>query len=563
MDVKTLLLKTGLFPQLAPERLDQLILSAQKITVPEGQIFIKEGEIADALYIIESGVCQVFVEYEDGHEIILARLETGEYFGEQALLTEIPGKRNANVRAISEMRLLRISHSFFQPILALNEAFKKKLQEIGIQQLQNNLTAVNLHKIYMSRNRGEVRQYHGMFLDKQAVITSFYLEDNRKIIATRVIDENIQSFQNENANITQTVIYDANNIHRELLLENNRLVGFVSYGEWGDIPQIINMIFNQTPLDSKQLEYFHVHGDVIVVLPEVQIAENDNEIICNCMYTSLGKIKEQIKAGIIELDAIGDVTGAGTVCGTCRCKIQDILGNGRWLAARIKKVLPLTPYIHAYQIVAARGEALPIYKAGQYVVMQCFIDGNWVDRTYTLTSDPLNRDFYEIAIQHEEGGVFSSWLFQHENEISLLRVSAPDGNFTPDFDASNPMVCLMAGIGITPAVAFARMAVSKHSQRPINIYFSAHTESDFAYLSELKKLEKLNSFIKIITRSTQAEGRLQQSDLEKITEQFSNAEYFICGPSGYEASMQQYLRNLGVPEHNVFIEKFTHSYDLA
>lgn len=564
MNTKESLLKTKLFSQLTSEELDKLCQSVQEVTIESNTTFIRKNELADALYIIEAGVCQVFTQDAAGHEIILSRLEEGSYFGEQALLTETPGCRNASIRALNEMKLLKITHKDFQSILTQDETLKKRLQDLGHQQLKSNLVMEELYKTYSSRTRGEIRQYHGKFLEKPAIITSFLLKDGREIFAARAVEKNIHSIRDTNATPTESAVYNDEFTHRELLLDNNCLVGVTSYGDWINLSQIISMIFNQTQLDKEQLDYFKKHGELIIILPTATTAvENDDEIICNCMFVSLKQIKEQMDAGTTEIDAIGDATGAGTVCGTCRARIQDILGCGGWQAVRIKNSFPLTPNIHAYQLIPALGERIKEYKAGQYVVMQCFIDGNWVNRSYTLTSTASNNDYYEVAIQREDKGLFSNWIFKHENTVPLLRISAPDGKFTPNFNANTPIICLMAGIGITPAIAFARACVEQNNARPLTIHFSAHTTNDFAYLAELQKLVELHKEIKLITRSTKIEGRLQQNDLTGLTENLPNAEYFICGPTGYETSIQSYLKTIGIPDERVFIEKFTHSFDPA
>lgn len=564
MDAKQLLLKTGLFSQLNEVQLERIFALVKEVTIHLNEIFIHKGESADALYVIEEGVCQVFIQDEAGREIILARLEVGAYLGEQALLTEIPGKRNASVRAISEMKLLEIPHASFQEALKLNEPLKKMLQKIGRQQLQANLAMEDLHQIHISQERGEVRQYNGKFLNLPAMISEFHLRDERKIVVARVLDLNIHMTRDPSVSSPKEVVYVAEKIRRELFFENNVLVGMTSYGEWGNLSQIINMVFNRTPVDEQQLAHFISTGELVVVLPgTIAPTGKTKKIICNCMYISRDEIKKQIKLGATNLESLSKLTGVGSVCGTCRPAIQDILGNATWQAVRIKKILPLTATIHAYQLVTALGDKLSNFKAGQYVVMQCFIDGNWIERAYTLTSVSTHNDYYEIAIQREEKGLFSSWVFRHEADIPLLRMSAPEGKFIPNLHVNTPLVCLMAGIGITPGVAFARTAAEIKTPRPLYIHFSAHGEEDFAYLSELKKLADSYAPIKLITRSTRSQGRLQQSDLAELIGKFSDAEYFICGPTDYEESMQGFLKNLGISENKIAVEKFTHSYDPA
>jgi ferredoxin-NADP reductase/CRP-like cAMP-binding protein len=556
------LLKTGLFSKLSSSELDQIVATTQEVTIPDGEVFIQKDDVADALYVIESGVCQVFTTGETGHEIILARLESGAYLGEQALLNETPGRRNASVRAISEMKLLKVSHASFRAILTRDEPLRKMLAQVGREQLQSHAVIEKLDRSYLSRKRGEIQQYDGKFLDSPAIITNFVLKDGREIFSAKVVDKNIHALRDANAKTSQEAIYNDKDLHRELMLENNILVGVTSFGEWAALPQIINMIFDQVPLDEIQLNHFRTHGELVIVIPEAPAPTDDTEIICNCMYISLGEIKAKILSGAIDIKTIQDTLGASTICGTCGPRIQTVLGHGSWQAIRIKKTLPLTAGIHAYQIVPALGEVLSPYKAGQYIVMQCFMEGNWIERSYTLTSTPTDQH-YEIAVKREEGGLLSNWLFEHESEAPLLRVSAPDGKFTPDLNAKSPMVCLMAGIGITPGVAFTRAAVEQRSPRSIYISYSAHANEDFAYLPVLKELAELNPAITVVTRTTKDEGHLDENSLAELIKNFQDAEYFICGPAAYETTMRSYLTKLGIPAEKIFIEKFTHSYDPA
>lgn len=565
MDIKEILLKTTLFTGLSHEDIERLVGAVKLLTIPANELFIKKGESADALYIIKSGVCQIYTHDEDGCEIILARITTGDYFGEQALLNEVPGKRNANVRTVSEVELLKIDHKIFNEILAHDINLKEFLFNIGRQQMTNRLVQESLNKIYKSRVRGEIRQYQGKFLDLPAIINNFCLSSGREISATRVLDKSIRTITDVNVAADSEVEYRDDNNHRVLLLKDHILIGVTSYGEWEDLPNIITMIFNQTPLDKKQLEYFSLHGELVVVLPEEDesLTLSSDRIICNCMYISLGDIKAHINSGVTELQQMSEITGAGTVCGTCVPAIQEILGHGGWRAVRIKKVLPLTSNIHAYHLIPALGESLPTFQAGQYVVLQCSVNGNWINRSYTLTSSASDNEFYEIAIKRVDNGILSNWLFDNEGEIPLLRISAPDGKFILNFDLSKPAVCLMAGIGITPGVSFARTSSARKSQRPIIIYYSAHTEHDFSYLQELKQIAEVHPYVTLCLRSTKNEGRLQMRDIAEICKKYPDADYYICGPATFETSMRAWLNDSGITDEQVYIEKFTYSHEPA
>ena len=57
--------------------------------------------------------------------------------------------------------------------------------------------------------------------------------------------------------------------------------------------------------------------------------KGDDRIICFCMAITQGEIKEAIKGGATTVEEIGDETGAGTVCGTCRRKIQMLIDENK------------------------------------------------------------------------------------------------------------------------------------------------------------------------------------------------------------------------------------------
>src|SRR5579872_201970 len=108
-----LLRDTQLFRNLSAAALGGLYQAAQTVAFRADELILKEGEVGDALFVIQSGAVRVFTTGAAGEEIVLARLEAGRCFGEQALLQDPPGLRNASVRAVSDVELLRIGH---QPI---------------------------------------------------------------------------------------------------------------------------------------------------------------------------------------------------------------------------------------------------------------------------------------------------------------------------------------------------------------------------------------------------------------------------------------------------------------
>ncbi len=82
---------------------DQLALVTQQLqarTYAPGAPIITQGEVADQFYIITKGQVDILLHHPDGQDIPVARLSTGQYFGEIGLLRG--GVRTASVRAAGE-----------------------------------------------------------------------------------------------------------------------------------------------------------------------------------------------------------------------------------------------------------------------------------------------------------------------------------------------------------------------------------------------------------------------------------------------------------------------------
>lgn len=86
------------------------------LEVATGDFVFKEGELGTEMYIIQEGSVEILTGVED--EERMALLERGDFFGEMALLEDLP--RAASARVASDARLLRINGSTFTQMLQSN-----------------------------------------------------------------------------------------------------------------------------------------------------------------------------------------------------------------------------------------------------------------------------------------------------------------------------------------------------------------------------------------------------------------------------------------------------------
>jgi MFS family permease len=97
--------------------LERLAGAATPVEVTTGTAIVREGDAADALYVLERGSVEVVARGELEQEERIRVMEPGSYFGEIGLLERIP--RTATVRALEPCRLYRIAgDDFFDALTA-------------------------------------------------------------------------------------------------------------------------------------------------------------------------------------------------------------------------------------------------------------------------------------------------------------------------------------------------------------------------------------------------------------------------------------------------------------
>ena len=117
--VSTLLLRNvPLFSVLPEGQLSLLTSVVSRKSYPRNSKIITAGELTDSLYVIISGRLKVLMSDDEGREVILAILDSNDFFGEMGLLDDSP--RSASVIALEACELLILSKREFKKCLSEN-----------------------------------------------------------------------------------------------------------------------------------------------------------------------------------------------------------------------------------------------------------------------------------------------------------------------------------------------------------------------------------------------------------------------------------------------------------
>jgi CRP-like cAMP-binding protein len=108
-----------LFASLSPVELETLVSMLRRRSIHKGDFLFHKGDEGTALYIISKGLIKIAVPTKQGDEVTLAMLMDGDFFGEMALLDDMP--RSADAVAMSDTQLYVLNRTDFLSFLIHDE----------------------------------------------------------------------------------------------------------------------------------------------------------------------------------------------------------------------------------------------------------------------------------------------------------------------------------------------------------------------------------------------------------------------------------------------------------
>jgi NADH:ubiquinone reductase (H+-translocating) len=99
----------------------------QRAHFAQGEIIIRQGDVADCFYLIESGQVEIIKEVPGNASECLRLCSAGETFGEVGILANAP--RSATVRSLTAVDVLKFSRQNFLSMFRGYKAFRSQVQE--------------------------------------------------------------------------------------------------------------------------------------------------------------------------------------------------------------------------------------------------------------------------------------------------------------------------------------------------------------------------------------------------------------------------------------------------
>jgi nitric oxide dioxygenase len=226
---------------------------------------------------------------------------------------------------------------------------------------------------------------------------------------------------------------------------------------------------------------------------------------------------------------------------------------------RVTEVTRESENVMSFRLVQIDEQPLPAFKAGQYVsVAVDLADGRHQLRQYSL-SDAPGIDSWRISVKREDGadtpaGMVSNWLHRNLQVGSILQVSHPFGEFTPNTEDEQPIVLLSAGVGITPMVSAVKRIAAVNPQRRVIFAHAARNAAHHALRVDVDALKAVMPNLSVVNFYEDAEGRM---DLAKLPVwKREEAEVWLCGPHKFMQAQWLSLLHAGVPAARLHREVF-------
>ncbi|HEX9585001.1 MAG TPA: cAMP-activated global transcriptional regulator CRP [Gammaproteobacteria bacterium] len=102
-------------PRSSDEAMQRFLEFCHRRTYPAKTVIVNAGDPSDELFYIISGSVSVIMEDDDGHELVLAYLNQGDFFGEIGMFDE-KHERSALVRTRAECEIAHISYDRLKAI---------------------------------------------------------------------------------------------------------------------------------------------------------------------------------------------------------------------------------------------------------------------------------------------------------------------------------------------------------------------------------------------------------------------------------------------------------------
>lgn len=233
---------------------------------------------------------------------------------------------------------------------------------------------------------------------------------------------------------------------------------------------------------------------------------------------------------------------------------------------RVGSIVSETPTVKTFRLLPSSNEHfLPFtFVPGQFLNVSFWIGGARMNRSYSISSSPTQREYVELTVRREPRGAVSRHIDDLLKVGDLIEAGGPVGRFTFDGTEADSIVLIGGGVGITPMMSITRYLTERSWAGDIFFIYTCRAPTDFIFASEVSALQRANPKLHVTVTMTRPEGtdwngprgRLTRELLAQAVPVIAARRVHLCGPPSMTDATRALLNELGVPSDQVKTEAF-------
>jgi len=223
--------------------------------------------------------------------------------------------------------------------------------------------------------------------------------------------------------------------------------------------------------------------------------------------------------------------------------------------------------VTSFVLAPEDGTATVAFEPGQHLPIEIESPGlgGRVRRTYSLSSG-ASDDHYRISVKRDPRGLVSRHLHDRLERGDILEARTPAGEFFLQ-PGARPVVLLSAGVGLTPMVSMLRDLAAGGDPRPVWFVHGARDGAHHALGQEVRRLAAGHDPARVhvaysrpaagdvLARDYHCEGRVDAGLVARLLPDL-DADFYLCGPTAFMASLREGLEELGAEPERIRFESF-------
>jgi ferredoxin-NADP reductase len=233
---------------------------------------------------------------------------------------------------------------------------------------------------------------------------------------------------------------------------------------------------------------------------------------------------------------------------------------------RVGSIVKETPSVKTFRLLPSPNDRfLPFtFVPGQFLNVAFWIGGARMNRSYSISSSPTQREYVDLTVRREPRGAVSRHIDDLLKVGDPIEAGGPVGKFTFNGTEADSIVLISGGVGITPMVSITRYLTERSWPGEIFFIYACRTPADFIFADEIAALQRRNPKLHVVVAMSRPEGtdwkgprgHLTKELLTQTVPKLTSRRIHLCGPPSMMDSTKAILAELGVAPEQVKTEAF-------